>query len=219
MQEPDVTLQFFFRLLPIYDVTTGIMKLYDSSWTSDLCRKISAEQLFFICLADDDNMGPIVPCCPKSKCSNWRGENVCLDMDHPFRWDGNGIGKELTMMFVSFTIFLVAVCLMDLGIIRALKRMISRMMPGDSSPPDETDDSDVGAEKQRIYSLIQSGGVSSEALVADSLCKRFNRRDFVVKNVTFGVHKQECFGLLGVNGAGKTTTFSEYFSLFLWFES
>ena len=28
-----------------------------------------------------------------------------------------------------------------------------------------------------------------------------------VDNLTFGVRKGECFGLLGVNGAGKTTTF------------
>ena len=28
-----------------------------------------------------------------------------------------------------------------------------------------------------------------------------------VKGLTFGIHRGECFGLLGVNGAGKTTTF------------
>ena len=28
-----------------------------------------------------------------------------------------------------------------------------------------------------------------------------------VKDVSFGISKEECFGLLGQNGAGKTTTF------------
>lgn len=28
-----------------------------------------------------------------------------------------------------------------------------------------------------------------------------------MNNLTFSVHKEECFGLLGINGAGKTTTF------------
>ena len=28
-----------------------------------------------------------------------------------------------------------------------------------------------------------------------------------VRNVSFGVNKGDCFGLLGTNGAGKTTTF------------
>lgn len=28
-----------------------------------------------------------------------------------------------------------------------------------------------------------------------------------VKDISFGVNRHECFGLLGVNGAGKSTTF------------
>jgi ATP-binding cassette subfamily A (ABC1) protein 4 len=34
-----------------------------------------------------------------------------------------------------------------------------------------------------------------------------SKRHLAVDNLTVGVHKGECFGLLGVNGAGKTTTF------------
>jgi len=34
-----------------------------------------------------------------------------------------------------------------------------------------------------------------------------NKSHLAVDNITVGVHKGECFGLLGVNGAGKTTTF------------
>lgn len=33
-------------------------------------------------------------------------------------------------------------------------------------------------------------------------------KNVVVKNLTFGVKRGECFGLLGVNGAGKSTTFN-----------
>lgn len=28
-----------------------------------------------------------------------------------------------------------------------------------------------------------------------------------VRNISLGIQKKECFGLLGLNGAGKTTTF------------
>lgn len=38
--------------------------------------------------------------------------------------------------------------------------------------------------------------------------KVFSRKLYLaVNNITLGVKKGECFGLLGVNGAGKTTTF------------
>ena len=41
-----------------------------------------------------------------------------------------------------------------------------------------------------------------------NLFKRYNKNiRQAVDNLTFGVSKGECFGLLGVNGAGKTTTF------------
>jgi ABC-type multidrug transport system ATPase subunit len=44
-----------------------------------------------------------------------------------------------------------------------------------------------------------------------SLVKKYNRQNasgrLAVNQLTFGVGRAECFGLLGVNGAGKTTTF------------
>ena len=39
-----------------------------------------------------------------------------------------------------------------------------------------------------------------------NLTKKFKNFD-AVRGLTFGVKKNECFGLLGVNGAGKTTAF------------
>jgi len=38
--------------------------------------------------------------------------------------------------------------------------------------------------------------------------KRLSRKHHLaVDRISVGIHKGECFGLLGVNGAGKTTTF------------
>lgn len=52
--------------------------------------------------------------------------------------------------------------------------------------------------------------------------KHFKRKEHVaVNNLSLGINKGECFGLIGVNGAGKTTTFKmitgksvAYFELF-----
>ncbi|MDA4130350.1 MAG: ABC transporter ATP-binding protein, partial [Thaumarchaeota archaeon] len=40
----------------------------------------------------------------------------------------------------------------------------------------------------------------------EGFSQTYNGRDYVVKDVSFGVKKGEIFGLLGKNGAGKTTT-------------
>ena len=43
-------------------------------------------------------------------------------------------------------------------------------------------------------------------MVVQDLSKSY-KNFYAVDHLTFGIHKEECFGLLGVNGAGKTTTF------------
>ena len=48
-----------------------------------------------------------------------------------------------------------------------------------------------------------------------NLTKIYNKRGnkwkknkhIAVNNLTLGINKGECFGLIGINGAGKTTTF------------
>ncbi|KAH7933849.1 hypothetical protein HPB49_018170 [Dermacentor silvarum] len=68
------------------------------------------------------------------------------------------------------------------------------------------EDNDVAAERTAVEALVKGGNTANEALVALNLKKNFGALQ-AVDNLTFAVHKNECFGLLGVNGAGKTTTF------------
>uniref|UniRef100_A0A7E4ZQS0 ABC transporter domain-containing protein n=1 Tax=Panagrellus redivivus TaxID=6233 RepID=A0A7E4ZQS0_PANRE len=70
-----------------------------------------------------------------------------------------------------------------------------------------TDTPDVTKERERV----EQGGIGKHAVVAIGLKKTFGliwKKKTVVHNVTFGVSKNECFGLLGSNGAGKSTTFN-----------
>ncbi|EGD73260.1 ABCA2 protein [Salpingoeca rosetta] len=64
----------------------------------------------------------------------------------------------------------------------------------------------------KVYSTKSRKKTKDTRSAADSPHQRKNgkrqaRRHAAVDDVSFGVRRGECFGLLGVNGAGKTTTF------------
>lgn len=65
------------------------------------------------------------------------------------------------------------------------------------------EDTDVTAERMRANS---DTGKNDVLRVLD-VVKVYQGRHKAVDNVSFGIPKGECFGLLGVNGAGKTTLF------------
>ncbi|RWS12052.1 ATP-binding cassette sub-family A member 1-like protein [Dinothrombium tinctorium] len=65
---------------------------------------------------------------------------------------------------------------------------------------------DVQEERNHVREIVRNRNISLEALVVDQLTKSFRNRK-IPDNLSFTVHKGECFGLLGGNGAGKTTTF------------
>ncbi|XP_075745344.1 uncharacterized protein LOC119178525 [Rhipicephalus microplus] len=65
------------------------------------------------------------------------------------------------------------------------------------------EDTDVTAEKMRANG--DSG--KNDVLRVLDVVKVYQRQHKAVDNVSFGIPKGECFGLLGVNGAGKTTLF------------
>lgn len=67
------------------------------------------------------------------------------------------------------------------------------------------EDADVTAERQRLLrdesasDLVRVTGLRKEYPAPGGI-------KIAVKNVTLGIPRSECFGLLGMNGAGKSTT-------------
>mmetsp|Transcript_3366 Transcript_3366/g.4864 ORF Transcript_3366/g.4864 Transcript_3366/m.4864 type:complete len:1961 (-) Transcript_3366:133-6015(-) len=64
------------------------------------------------------------------------------------------------------------------------------------------DDEDVEREAERV----QSGDAIDDLIVVDQLTKQYPNGKLAVNNVSYGIPRGECFGLLGINGAGKTSS-------------
>jgi len=76
--------------------------------------------------------------------------------------------------------------------------------------PSEDEDEDVRAERERV----RAGNVEDDGVIIDNLSKTYEAslgtlgsKKLAVRNLSVGLHRDQCFGLLGINGAGKTTTF------------
>jgi hypothetical protein len=90
-------------------------------------------------------------------------------------------------------------------------------------PVADNEDEDVANETKRVLTAISNGSskpirdkttgeVEGDAdyirlTNLTKVYKKKRRRHVAVNNISLGINKGECFGLIGVNGAGKTTTF------------
>ncbi|XP_063255537.1 ATP-binding cassette sub-family A member 13 [Prinia subflava] len=69
-----------------------------------------------------------------------------------------------------------------------------------------SEDVDVEMERQRLF----GGRTGNDVLLLYNLRKcygAFSKKNTAVENISLGIPRGECFGLLGTNGAGKSTTF------------
>ncbi|TKR64154.1 hypothetical protein L596_024736 [Steinernema carpocapsae] len=123
---------------------------------------------------------------------------------HGFTWDQ--LGSVITYMLISSAIFWTLLFMLQS---RTVGRMFfiawerihkSRRVEEDFSREDH--DEDVQDENARMNRTSDQ----ELSLSVRSLNKYYGKLH-AVRDLTFGVKKDECFGLLGVNGAGKTSTF------------
>lgn len=126
--------------------------------------------------------------------------------------EANSCGRDILFLFIGGIIYFLLLLLLESSFLkfvfhRACQQLRVIWKKVDSQLVDSslTEDSDVLQEEERVNANHEQVS-HNDALVSLNLTKIF-RNTIAVNSLTFGIHKKECFGLLGVNGAGKTTTF------------
>ncbi|KAI5742390.1 hypothetical protein M8J77_006739 [Diaphorina citri] len=116
-------------------------------------------------------------------------------------WAWRIIGKNLTCMACHGALYSA----INLSIeYKIFSRCFTRSNP--HPVPVSLEEDDVRKERERV----EHGADSGDVLVVKRLFKIYANSKGTkpaVNQISFGVGRGECFGLLGLNGAGKTTTF------------
>lgn len=114
------------------------------------------------------------------------------------------------MMALQFVVYMILVFIIDSGVIQ---RLVYRALCNKHSITDPDNvmvqDSDVIEEANRVNSTQIGDLMNTDKLIIKNLRKTYGtlNKFEAVKDISVGISRQECFGLLGQNGAGKTTTF------------
>uniref|UniRef100_A0A452TZT2 ATP-binding cassette sub-family A member 3-like n=1 Tax=Ursus maritimus TaxID=29073 RepID=A0A452TZT2_URSMA len=178
-------------VLPIHNLGMSITKYYDNQETKILCS--SANVPAFI------------------NCSK------AITQMNVYSLERDAIGRFLIAMAITGFVFFLLIFLLEttlwkvrtfvfryifFGVYKKLnKDIVSKELSG------ESEDDDVQYERNRI--LEQPQELLNDTVLIKELTKIYFTCPAVlaVRNISLGIQKEECFGLLGLNGAGKTTTF------------
>lgn len=116
-------------------------------------------------------------------------------------FDMDIMGWEMLYLAIDAVLFIcIAVGIDFLLSFPKIKAMVFKDPKLVDAPYEE--DEDVMREAMRV----SSGGADNDAVKLHQIRKVYQGNKVAVRNISFGLHKGECFGYLGINGAGKTTT-------------
>ena len=121
-----------------------------------------------------------------------------------------GIGGLLLWLCFQAVFYWVLIILIEYNVFRSLRYLFANIKSDAKSDTNvginEDLDEDVINESKRLQFTEFDKLAEDNALIIKNLTKNYGSFT-AVDNISYGVRKGECFGLLGVNGAGKTTTF------------
>ena len=125
-----------------------------------------------------------------------------LNTGRDFSQDRDPSGMIPVIWVFVYPLFPIALMMYTLS----RKTIVNRYVPSNQDIPLEMfADEDVIAEQRRLDVESKQYLRPNDMVAANHIWKKYDKSAIAVKGITFGVHKGECFGLLGTNGAGKTT--------------
>ena len=125
----------------------------------------------------------------------------CVEQDSFWTFDLIlGINIDVIILCIDIVLFWIILALIETNILSKAWTKIKESYYGKTVVRPTNIDDDVKKEQESVYNN------NDNLMRIINLSKRFNKFD-AVRGLSFGVRRNECFGLLGVNGAGKTTTF------------
>ncbi|KAH9393545.1 ATP-binding cassette sub- A member 3, partial [Tyrophagus putrescentiae] len=122
-------------------------------------------------------------------------------------WEKPGLAQYLLAFVCQAVLFWGILSTIESGKFN-IKTLISQWTnkTGTYDVDDLDKDEDVQQEEARIRKENTSSLAKTDSLIVKNLIKKYGNFT-AVNNISFGVKRGECFGILGINGAGKTTTF------------
>jgi len=141
-------------------------------------------------------------CTPQLICSI---HSTCCELDY-FSFKGNGIATSLVALAVIAVVAFFLLYAIEYRWIQSIFYSFRKSKTLKNIPESEDNfiDTDVYAEKEKIRTTASSLIANNNLLIKDMT--KFYGKQLAVNQISVGVEKGECFGLLGVNGAGKTTS-------------
>ncbi|CAF0739890.1 unnamed protein product [Brachionus calyciflorus] len=130
----------------------------------------------------------------------YKGEYTPFDFDK--------IGRNLLAMLLQGFFYFSIIILIEYNFFLRSKKRNSKNVEINVNE-DKCEDEDVINEKNRVLKNLNS---QDDYLKLVNLTKVYKKvlkseKNVAVKNLSLGIRRGECFGLLGINGAGKSTTF------------
>ncbi|XP_077556222.1 phospholipid-transporting ATPase ABCA3-like isoform X2 [Haemaphysalis longicornis] len=191
----------FTHVVPMYALGRSFSRLYRNAHYNIVCNDHFTQTV--LCEVAPSR----APYCCKDYC---RGSE-CIDWQpDTLAWGSPGISRALSSFALHMLLGLLALWVCERNADFFTERHTVR---GDAAKNEvefsdalTAEDDDVAMEKVRVLSSSVEELAEVDVLVLRQLTRSYGFCR-AVHELSLGVRRGECFGLLGVNGAGKTSTF------------